>query len=223
MYLYSKWLITDLGPEGSATFAKMWGKDIDDSMSRNVTQGDGSVTRRMVEYTTSSDSEWNATPNSVGQWIVGVANMPAQDAVGSRLVGIITPSASLTDHLAGDLSDQIKSMRLSCEPVRFLLSTLLDLREETSGAQVSSVRLNSDEARVLVQSNNQQTLRDIISGIQGDTEGITMRTEDGKVTVNDQGTAVFSESTSAAQILELMNTIVEAHAIPIAATSVAWA
>jgi hypothetical protein len=223
MYIYSKWLMADVEPESIASFAKMWGVDVDDSTPQTVERGDGSLIRRLVEYTESSESEWDATPDFVGRWIVGLANIPAQDALGSRLLGVITPSAALSEHIAAELLDHVKSLRATCEPVTFLLKTLLGLTNDPNGAQVSSVRVNDDVTRVLVQSSDQKALRDTVGGLLGNTEGVTMRTDEGKVTITDQGAAVFSDSTSAIQILGLMEKIIEAHAIPIAEPSIVWA
>lgn len=222
MYVYSKWLLTDGSRESVSAFAEILGQSVGEAGPSEVEDGNGTIFRRVVEYEDAHSSEWDAAPKSPGRWIVGVANVDARDSFNSRLVGVLTPSASLTEHLAADLADHLKAERAGHEPVVFMLSSLLGLTHGKDAAHASSVRLVDDNTRVLVQSSDQEALRAALAGLDGTPVGVTMKTGEGQVTITDQGSVIFSDSTSATDVLGLMNTIVDVQAVPLAATASAW-
>lgn len=214
MYVYSRWLLTDGERQNIALFADAMGAVIDDSEPQVVEVESGTLTRRVVEFVDPHDSKWDATPESTVQWIIGLADIRASHMSGSRLVGVITPSASLTEHLAADLHDYLRSMRAMRDPVTFTLNTLLSFTPQNEAIQTTSVRIEDDNARLLVQSNDHEVLRDMVGGFRGKAVGVTIRTDEGKVTVTNEGAVVFSDSTSPTAVLGLMQTIVDAQAIP---------
>ncbi|MFQ4150329.1 hypothetical protein AAGW05_16855 [Arthrobacter sp. LAPM80] len=219
MYVYSRWLLTDGNRKTEsviAAFAAGVGGEVGGSEPEVVEGEGGSLIRRIIEYDDLHSSEWDATPTTRGRWIIGVGNIAAKDGLGSRLVGILTPSASLTEHLAADLADCLEEEH---EPVVFSLNAFLQSTEEVGSAHASSVRLVEDSTRVLVQSNDHEALRAMVNDLRGNPVGVTIRGEEGKVTITDGGSVIFSDSTSATTVLGLMNAIVDVHAIPVSTSA----
>lgn len=218
MYVYSKWLLTEGNQrtdESFAMFTNGVGGDVDDDEPELAERRGGFLIRRMIEHNQNPASKWDESTTTQGRWIVGIGNVDARDGLGSRLVGVLTPSASLTEHLTADFVDLLDAERAEHSPVVFSLRAFIELRESRRHTQVYSVRLVEGITRILVQSNDPDALRDKVSYLRGQPVGVTVRAERGNFTITDDGYVVFSDTMSADSVLGLMNSVVEVNAISV--------
>ena len=209
MYTYSSWLLTSAPSKYVTAFAEGVGNE----GRAPIDVQESHLIRRVMEHDDQQDSVWDAS-RTHGGWVIGVADLDVRenrDGLGPRLVGVITPSASLTEHLANALADFLQSEAAEHERVIFSLRALLQLSGDQDDAHLFSVRLLEDLTRILVQSNDESALRETLAGLPGDPIGLTMRTDEGQVTVTAQGPVIFTDSTSPAGVLGSMRRI--AHAV----------
>lgn len=215
MQVYSRWVLTDKrNAHVLEEFAAQWGERAPEPSTFEF------LGNRMVlgtiEHGAPRASQWDAEPAKSGVWVIGVGDVDAQDAAGSRLFGVITPSEGLTQHLLSELVLQLDEAGSECRRAVFSLRALLD-GENAEDVQPVSVRLKQDTARVLVQSPDQNALRDILAGIAGEPIGVTIRAGSDEstsrmATILDSGSVVFDGSALADEVLQSMQQVVAAAA-----------
>lgn len=206
MNIFSRWVVTDGKNRG---LVESFASNLGDRDAGPVSKGRGDDHVRLryfPKHELSERSEWVARASEDDVWIVGTADLDAFDSFGGRLVGVITPSASLTDHLCKELSLLLDEEGTGCDQVSFPLRPLLAGNEEV-GVQPISVRLLSDSVRILVQSGDGSTLRQVVSQLPGDPIGITMRSNASTVTVTTDGTVIFTDASSAEDVIDSIQQI----------------
>jgi hypothetical protein len=205
MYAYSSWVLTNASPASVTAFAD----GIGDPGRAEVLVQDDRLIQRAIQYDDVQDSPWDVS-NTHGQWVIGVVDLGNRDEFGSRLVGVITPSAPMTEHLSADLADHLQADMAEHETVVFSLRALLRRTSQQEDTHPSSVRLLDGSTRILIQSNDESTLLETLAGLPGDPVGVTMKTDEGNVTVTAQGPVIFTDSMSPAGVLDSMRLIAQA-------------
>jgi hypothetical protein len=144
------------------------------------------------------------------------------------LVGVITPSASLTAHLCAELIERLEKEGTTCERAVFSLKSLLASGEQ-GAVHATSVRLQNKATRVLVQSANEVSLRAAMAEVSGEPVGVTMKSEEtgerpgSSFTVTDDGSVIFTDTVTAEDVLDSMQKItVAAWEQPEAVASMTW-
>ncbi|MGX5716810.1 hypothetical protein [Arthrobacter sp. MAHUQ-56] len=183
MHIYSKWIVTTGNPDYLEVFAEGVGEVGVDK----VNLGDGRVILREMRYEDPRESSWAESVTS-GRWSIGLVDVELHDGMDSRLVGVVTPSASLTAHLFADLADMFKAE----EPAVFSLRRVL----ESGQLHPFSVRLTDDTTRVLVQSRDTKALLETVSALPGEPMGVTVTINQSQISISNQGEVIFADSTS---------------------------
>lgn len=200
MFLYSSWVLTPPRNEVVSAFAA----EIGAAAPGPFAESDGAMTVREVDFRDPDSSPWVDLPRE-GTCQVGFADVDARDAFGSRLVGVVSPSAALTDHLLGDLVSVLQGADAEVEPVVFALGPLLDLAG-VDAVHPTSIRLGDDGVRILVQSDG-PALLDAVAGLPGDRVGVTLRVADGRATVSAEGPVLFTDAVVPLTILATIGAI----------------
>lgn len=205
MFLHSSWI---LSPRRSQAVVSAFASEIGAPGPGPFTNSGGQMTVREVAYRDPESSPWVELSRD-GTCRVGFADVDAHDAYGSRLVGVVSPSAALTDHLLGDLVAALREGSAEADPVVFALGPLLDLAREDAVHPVS-IRLADEEGlRILVQSDG-PALLDTINGLPGDRVAVTLRVEDGRVTVSTEGPVIFTDGVGPLTMLTAIDSIATA-------------
>ncbi len=210
MYIYSQWILTDAKAQDLTEFISQVGN----GALEPVENENGSIFTYNFPYENLNDSYWDLSKTR-GSWTIGMALLPPVDEANRRLVGLISPSASLTHHLASLLRKQLIAERSQYDTARFALGSLLSVQDsDNDSAWPTSVRVSDDSTRILVQSNKGENLREALTGLAGRSVGVTMRSKDGQATVTDEeGTVTFSAVTAPDEVLKLMQVI--QHSMPV--------
>jgi hypothetical protein len=204
MFLYSSWVLAPPRSEVVSAFAAEIGAAGPGPFADDY----GAMTVREVDYRDPGSSPWVALPRE-GTCLVGFADVEARDAFGSRLVGAVSPSAALTDHLLGDLVSALLDTDGEAEPVVFALGPLLDLARDDA-VHPTSIRLGDDVVRILVQSEDGPALLDAVNGLPGDRIGVTLRVEEGRATVSAEGPVIFTDAVTPLAMLAAIGSIATA-------------
>jgi hypothetical protein len=203
MYVYSKWILT----HGSRRYLEAFAESVGNEGSDRVDLDDARVIIRWMKYEDPQESRWAESVTS-GVWNIGIVDFELHDGLGSQLVGVVTPSVSLTEHLSADLADTLRAEEADQEPVIFSFRRML----ESSKLHPFSVRLTDDSTRILVQSADTKALLETVAALPGDPAGVTLSIDEGQVSVSDQGAVVFADSTSPTGVLNSMRLIAQESA-----------
>jgi hypothetical protein len=209
MLLYSSWILTGNVAELIPPFAEQVGEP-----GPAVFEGGGGrLTTRWVSFADQDESLW-ARSESRGRWLVGVADIDAGDELGSRLVGMVTPSPGMTRHLLDDLSAHLGDHGRRGDPVTFSLRSVLRLTDDEGEHHPASVRLAEAGTRILVQSRDEPALREIIAGLPGELVGVTLDSTEGRITVTDQGPIIFTDGFSPTGLMAAVRVLGQAASVP---------
>jgi len=200
MFLYSSWVLTLPRNEMVSAFAA----EIGAAGPGSLADPDGAMTVRELDYRDPDSSPWVDLPRE-GTCRVGFVDVDARDAFGSRLVGVVSPSAALTDHLLGDLVAVLQDADAEAEPVVFALGPLLELAR-ADAVHPTSIRLGDAGIRFLVQSDG-PALLEAAAGLPGDRVGVTLRVDDGRATVSAEGPVIFTDAVRPVTILATIGSI----------------
>jgi hypothetical protein len=210
-------MLTNARPKVLQAFAQAVGDDVGDAGPADVKVDVGQIYRRAFTYSRHPRSEWDASGESTGRLIIGLAEVDGEASNRRNIVGVISSSAALTQALSDDLAEHLRSERASCDKAEFSLGFLIDLNERVRdrfGAHASSVRLAEESSKILVQANDESALRKVIENMNGHPVGVTVQTTQGKATITEDGSVIFGESISGKDVLELMTAVIEAEAVP---------
>ena len=219
MYVHSAWLQTSASLDRLNTFTDELGEPVPQG-GTDIREGPG-VLFRAVEFADQHETGWESS-TTTGAWRVAVAVLPSVDseADGERMVGLLASAPALLAGLMSDLEESLGTDGAAAERVQFPLRPLLSAAATEAGVVPRSVRLRSDRTRTLVQSDDEQALRDQAAAVEGDVVGVTVEAAQQRVTVLEDGSVIFSDSASSDDVLAAMRSIQLATQVP---APVAWA
>jgi len=212
MYVYSRWVLTNAVSALIDQFAEQVGPPAD---VHGTSTGDGRLQTRSYQFSGSETSDWGDS-ETTARWNVGVADL--QSGEGARLVGVLSATAALTTSLVDDLLDLLERERAGYQPVEFSMRALLGNATD-AGLRPTAVRLRQDTASVLVQSEDENALRENLAALSGEVAGVTVAGEGARATLVDGGFVIFTESSSFGGVLDAMRRIDGVAAqLPVGAT-----
>jgi hypothetical protein len=207
LYVYSIWVVTNATSAWIANFSKLVGSS---AATSEFQVEDGRVLSRAYEFSDEDRSLW-VQSETQGTWTVAIAELVISDEVNPRLVGLLSPSAALTESLVSDFEELLENEGIRHDRAIFSLRAVLTGSSE-AGLPPRSVRLQNDQTRILVQSEHEGALLENLGGLAGDVVGVTLRTKDATVTLQQDGLVIFADSTSldtALRSIRLIETVMK--------------
>jgi hypothetical protein len=160
---------------------------------------------RSVAFSDETETLWEFSRRA-GFSRIAVIELPLQGDDGESLVGVVSATSTITASIVSSLQRQIGSER--AEVATFSLRNLLTAALEGRGEMTPrSVRLITDGGTVLLQERDVDQLRHSISTTEGELGGLTLASNDERVTVLADGEVIFSDSATLAVVINLMLTI----------------
>jgi hypothetical protein len=207
MYIYSTWVATDAPNELVDSFAEAVGPPTDTDEGDN----DSRLLSWEADFTDHDESVWARSETS-GRWTVAIADLGAGDDVDARFVGVLSGSPALATALAASFQDAVEQEGFAHEPAYFSLRQLLDGNAE-AGLELKAVRLQDEVNRTLVQAATEHALRANLSLVPGEAVGVTVTTDEARVTLFQDGSVLFSDTTSLTAVLDSMRRVAEAVSV----------
>jgi hypothetical protein len=212
VYVFSTWILADATPgQVDAVAGDMGGEHA----TRIEDDHGGRLWSRRLDFSDVIDSPWEKSVTSGVRWW-GLADIPTHEYGDDRLLGILGSTQALAADLQQTTLDFMSKAGVNTEPASFSLRALLsDLSDE--GVLPRSVRLRNEFGLVLVQSEDESSLRSQLADINGDVIGVTVDAMDQRMTLLDDGHVLFTEPADALGILVAIRAIEKTLQVPASA------